>query len=106
MIFARGVRFIRFMSSSVRGRLSGSLRAAACFSASLIASRRLQSWFDDVVFLAVLFMVSASLVWFCFTCRDNPDFLVSQHVRNDQQSGAGSRGRGGARLLSDNSVQN
>src|SRR5205807_7693862 len=86
MIFARGVRFIRFMSSSVRGRLSGSLRAAACFSASVIASRRLQSCFGGVVFLAVLFMISASLMWFCFTCRDNSHFISSQRERDDQQA--------------------
>src|SRR5215472_8853987 len=85
MIFARGVRFIRFMSSSVRGRLSGSLTAAACFSASVIASRRLQSCFA-AVFLAVLFMILASLVSFCLACGDNPHLIPPQRVGDDQEA--------------------
>ena len=52
---------MRFMSASVRGRLSGSLRAAACFSACVIASRRLQSCFAALL-LTVLFMVLAPFV--------------------------------------------
>ena len=60
--------------------------AAACFSASVIASRRLQSCFDDGIRLAVLFMVSTSLVWFCLTGRDNSDFVSSRRVRDDQQA--------------------
>ncbi len=60
MILARGVRFIRRISSSVSGGLSGSLTAAACFSASVMASRRLQSCSDRAsVFLVALLMVSA-----------------------------------------------
>src|ERR1700730_8050430 len=83
VIFARGVRFIRFMSTSVRGRLSGSLNAAECFSASVIASRRRQSCFA-AVFLAVLFMVSASLVWLCLARRDDPHSIASQRMSDDQ----------------------
>lgn len=31
-------------------------------------------------------MVSASLVWFRFTCGDNSHFLAPQRVRDDQQA--------------------
>jgi hypothetical protein len=31
-------------------------------------------------------MVSASLVWFCLTCRDNPDFVRSQCVSDGQEA--------------------
>src|SRR6266545_8207834 len=72
MIFERGVRFIRFISSSVSGLASGSLMAAACFSASLIASRRLQSCLVAVAFLPVLFMVPAPLMGLCFSRRNDP----------------------------------
>src|SRR5712691_6349489 len=85
MIFARGVRFIRFMSSSVSGRLSGSLVAAACFFASVIASRRLQSCLAAALFLGVLFMLSTSLMRFCFSDRNDPHGIVSDRVGDDQQ---------------------
>src|SRR4051812_24702595 len=86
MTFARGVRFIRFMSASVRGRLSGSLKAATCFSASVIASRRVQSCLAAAVFLAVFFIVFAPLVRLCFTCGDNTHFIASQRVGDNEQA--------------------
>ena len=33
-------------------------------------------------------MISTSLVWFCFTCRDNSHVISSQRVRDDQQAAA------------------
>ena len=45
MIFTCGVRFMRFMSASVSGCASGSLRAAASTSSSVIASKARQSVF-------------------------------------------------------------
>ena len=35
-------------------------------------------------FLAVLFMVLASLVWLCLACGDDPHFIASQRVGDNQ----------------------
>src|SRR5207244_4050101 len=58
-------------SSSVIGRASGSAMAAACRSASDIASARLQLTLR--LSLPVLFMVAPSFPWFRQSGRDDPN---------------------------------
>jgi len=80
-------RFIRFMSSSVRGRLSGSLSAAhvsppqsshrgGSNRASLRFFWPFSSWY---------LMVLASLVWLCLAWGDNPHLVAPQRVGDTQK---------------------
>src|SRR5258707_2184497 len=76
-----GVRFIRLKSSGVSGCESGSLRAAACRSSSLIASRRLQS-----CLAGVLLMILASFIGLRRARRDDANAIVSHRIRHQQET--------------------
>src|ERR1051326_9174532 len=86
MIFARGVRFIRFISSSVRGRASGSLSAAPCFSASVMASKRLQSVLAACACLRVILVVLPSFIWLCSTRRNDANDSLTYRIGYVQKS--------------------
>src|SRR5665213_1005714 len=80
----RGVRFMRFMSSGVSGRASGSLEAAAWRSAAVMSSKRLQSCWgtSDAVF-----MVLSSFMRFGSSGR-NDSCALAPHREGDIEQAA------------------
>src|SRR5271166_1856515 len=86
MILTSGVRFMCASRSGVRGCASGSASAAAWRSASLIASKRLQSC---LVGLVVVFMVLPSLIGLRAPGRNDTDRLASHRVADKEQATLG-----------------
>src|SRR5437870_5810441 len=80
MIFTCGVRFMRLRSSSVSGRASGSLSAAWWRSASVMASKRLQSVLEGLPRSDVVLVVSAFFMWLGSACGDDANGTVTQGV--------------------------
>src|SRR5208283_2891903 len=79
MIFRRGVCFMPASLSGVRGWASGSASAAAWICSSVFASARLQS-------CLVFIVIPPSLIGFSQPCRDDPNSLPPQGVRDKQQA--------------------
>src|SRR5262245_60590441 len=78
-----GTRGARAHSSSVIGRASGSAMAAACRSASVLASPRLQAILR--LPLLVLFMIAPSFPWFRQAGRDDPNPLPALCVNHGKE---------------------
>src|SRR5687768_13114371 len=84
--FTCGVRFIRLRSSDVSGFASGSAIAAAWRSASVMASKRVQSISDRVRRFGAFFVIDTLLIRFGSSRRDDADSVVANGVYHEQQA--------------------